>query len=219
VNLLEKAIRISIGQIDKLSTPINLTSAKKAETNSRLLLQLHRYRPDEIYYIENEVFGEFHEAIIRLTGKRAEFDGVDWDEVIERLNSQQEQDAPSNQRLAFQLARPGQAAFRRSLLDIYGTRCAVTDCEVEEALEAAHVLPWTGDLDLDRPENGLLLRADIHALFDSGLLSISADSSCVILGENLEHTSYFELNQKEIIHFVEPKLLEERNRRFGMASL
>jgi hypothetical protein len=67
--------------------------------------------------------------------------------------------------------RRGQPAFRRSLLRAYGGRCAVTGCDIEWALEAAHIHPFRGDMTND-VRNGLLLRADIHTLFDLGLVAV-----------------------------------------------
>ncbi len=69
------------------------------------------------------------------------------------------------------LARPKQADFRRKLLDAYECRCAMTGCTVTEALEAAHVEPFrNGGIDL--LSNGILLRSDLHRLFDAGLIAI-----------------------------------------------
>ncbi len=69
--------------------------------------------------------------------------------------------------------RRGQARFRETLLAAYGRTCAVTGCKIVDLLEAAHIRPHS-----DEPNysvtNGLLLRTDIHTLFDLGLLSIDA---------------------------------------------
>lgn len=68
--------------------------------------------------------------------------------------------------------RPRQAAFRQALLRAYGGRCAVTGCDVEPALEAAHVADWQSEND---PGAGILLRADLHNLLDAGLFVIGRD--------------------------------------------
>ena len=65
--------------------------------------------------------------------------------------------------------RPSQAAFRRTLLAAYAGRCALTECDVAEVLTAAHVADWRSENDAGA---GLLLRADLHALLDCGLLVI-----------------------------------------------
>jgi hypothetical protein len=70
--------------------------------------------------------------------------------------------------------RRGRAAFRMALLRRYRGRCLVTGCNVEAVLEAAHICPHRGEQD-DHPANGLLLRADIHTLFDLDLLAVNPD--------------------------------------------
>ena len=68
------------------------------------------------------------------------------------------------------IVRPGQSVFRDKVMKAYGGRCAVTGCDIPEALEAAHLVPYCGP-ESDHVRNGVLLRADLHALFDSHLLS------------------------------------------------
>lgn len=68
--------------------------------------------------------------------------------------------------------RQGQPKFRRDLLNAYGERCAVTGCPLREILEGAHIKPYRGE-HTNHVTNGLLLRADIHTLFDLGLLRVS----------------------------------------------
>ncbi len=67
--------------------------------------------------------------------------------------------------------RRGQQRFRNDLLKRYGNRCLVTGSSIVALLEAAHILPFRGSAD-NHPENGLLLRADVHTLFDLNLLGI-----------------------------------------------
>lgn len=69
------------------------------------------------------------------------------------------------------VVRQGQPKFRRMLLAAYEGKCAVTSCAVKSVLEAAHIKPYLGDHTHD-VTNGLLLRADIHTLFDLGHLRI-----------------------------------------------
>jgi putative restriction endonuclease len=66
-------------------------------------------------------------------------------------------------------ARRGQPAFRLALRQRYGDRCQVSGCTLLELLEAAHISPYRSDDD-QHPGNGLLLRADLHTLFDLDLL-------------------------------------------------
>jgi hypothetical protein len=70
--------------------------------------------------------------------------------------------------------RRGQRQFRDALRRWYGDRCLVTACEILAVLEAAHISPYRGKDD-NHPENGLLLRTDIHTLFDLDLLGIEPE--------------------------------------------
>lgn len=72
--------------------------------------------------------------------------------------------------------RQGQPEFRERLLLAYDGRCAITGCSTAEALQAAHIEPYDGRA-TNKTSNGLLLRADLHTLFDKGLLWINADYS------------------------------------------
>ena len=72
------------------------------------------------------------------------------------------------------LIRPrlGQGTFRVLVTDIYQRRCAVTQERVLPALEAAHIRPLAKG-GVTRPNNGLLLRRDIHSLFDTGYVTVT----------------------------------------------
>lgn len=68
--------------------------------------------------------------------------------------------------------RLGQDSFKLALLDAYDGRCAITHRGVRPVLEAAHIHPVAAG-GLHRLDNGLLLRSDLHRLFDLGYLSVS----------------------------------------------
>ena len=93
--------------------------------------------------------------------------------------------------------RRGQPAFRNALLDAYDRKCAITGCEVVEVLEAAHILPYQG-LDTNNVMNGLLLRADVHTLFDSGKIAIDAEKMTVLVDKSLEGSDYWTFNGKKL---------------------
>ena len=72
------------------------------------------------------------------------------------------------------LIRPrlGQGAFRVAVTDAYQRRCAVTGERTLPALDAAHIRPYSegGEHSVS---NGLLLRRDIHCLFDLGYVTVT----------------------------------------------
>ncbi|MCY1218019.1 hypothetical protein D9M72_299520 [compost metagenome] len=67
--------------------------------------------------------------------------------------------------------RQGRPKFRRELLAAYDGRCAVTGCSLQAILEGAHIKPYRGD-HINHVTNELLLRADIHTLFDFRLMRV-----------------------------------------------
>jgi putative restriction endonuclease len=93
--------------------------------------------------------------------------------------------------------RRGQPAFRANLLSAYGNICAVTGCDAVEVLEAAHIIPYRGDHS-NRVDNGLLLRADIHTLFDLGQLWIDPDTATVQLKTALRASAYGALHGTQL---------------------
>jgi putative restriction endonuclease len=69
-------------------------------------------------------------------------------------------------------ARLGQGAFRVLVTDAYERRCAVTGEKTLPVLEAAHIKPYSLN-GPHRVSNGLLLRSDLHKLFDSGYVTVT----------------------------------------------
>lgn len=68
--------------------------------------------------------------------------------------------------------RLGQGAFRFAVTDGYGRRCAISGERTLPILDAAHVRPYAegGGHEVS---NGLLLRTDIHRLFDLGYVTVT----------------------------------------------
>jgi putative restriction endonuclease len=68
--------------------------------------------------------------------------------------------------------RLGQGSFRVLVTDAYERRCAVTGERVLPVLEAAHIRPYAAG-GAHRVDNGLLLRSDLHTLFDRGYITVT----------------------------------------------
>ena len=79
--------------------------------------------------------------------------------------------------------RRGQTPFRQALIGAYG-RCAISGCTDIPVLEAAHITPHSAETNYDLT-NGLLLRADIHTLFDLRLVSIDPESGSIVVAKRL----------------------------------
>lgn len=71
-------------------------------------------------------------------------------------------------------ARLGQGAFRVLVADAYNRRCSITGEKTLPALEAAHIRPYAAQ-GPHRVSNGLLLRSDLHRLFDAGYLTVTPE--------------------------------------------
>ena len=99
-----------------------------------------------------------------------------WDAVRQRLSS------PEGSRIGELEARYGdprpvaprlgQGGFRVVVTDAYQRRCAVTRERTLPALDAAHIRPYH-EGGGHEAANGLLLRRDIHRLFDAGYVTVS----------------------------------------------
>jgi len=70
--------------------------------------------------------------------------------------------------------RLGQGAFRVLVTDAYQRKCSITGEKTLPVLEAAHIKPFA-ESGPQSVSNGLLLRADVHKLFDAGYLTITND--------------------------------------------
>lgn len=93
--------------------------------------------------------------------------------------------------------RRGQREFRGALLKAYAGRCAITGCETDAALEAAHIRSYLGP-QTNHVTNGILLRADIHTLFDLHLLSVDPDTLTVWLATSLRTGHYAALHGRTV---------------------
>jgi len=94
------------------------------------------------------------------------------------------------QRTASTIAlRRGQRDFRYRLIAAYGGRCAISGCTILDVLEAAHIHPYRGP-ETNHVQNGLLLRADLHTLFDCGLIDVEPSTLTVVVDRKLRGTEY-----------------------------
>lgn len=144
----------------------------------RFLDYLHQYK--RTYHPNGEVWGDFRPTVLTMGDLVAEAEleeaepadavGADLPPAFDPAMIED-----GRERVAREIAiRRGQAGFRNQLLEAYGC-CAMSGCTVASALEAAHIMPYQGP-GTNHPSNGLLLRADLHTLFDLGLLSVDHET-------------------------------------------
>lgn len=107
--------------------------------------------------------------------------------------------------------REGQAEFRKRLVAHYGAVCMVTGTAHASVIDAAHIVPYNG-ASTNALNNGLLLRKDIHALFDAGLLTIGPDL-VVYVSAGVDDPFYRSLDGKELTLTSPPKISKDALRR------
>ncbi|AHH93597.1 HNH endonuclease [Kutzneria albida] len=113
------------------------------------------------------------------------------------------QDAPTGslaagRRKALVSVRKGQKGFRKALVDKYGFVCAVTGPCPGQALQAAHLRSFAVH-EKHVVEEGMLLRSDIHALFDCGMLAVDPESLVIAVDPRLlDHPGYAALNGRSL---------------------
>jgi len=90
---------------------------------------------------------------------------------------------------------PSENDERAAVREMYGNKCVITGCEILDILEAAHINPYRGEKD-NHATNGLLLRADIHTLFDLDLIGIEPNELKVHLSEAIKKDGYQVLENK-----------------------
>lgn len=98
--------------------------------------------------------------------------------------------------------RLGQGAFRVLVTDAYNRRCAITGERTLPVLESAHIKPFSvsGPHSIN---NGLLLRSDLHKLFDLGYITVTTDFNVEVsrrIKEEYENgREYYAFHGKELL--------------------
>ncbi|PGH59230.1 hypothetical protein CRT60_00935 [Azospirillum palustre] len=85
--------------------------------------------------------------------------------------------------------RPAQERFRNTMLNHYQHTCAVTGAMTRATLEAAHIQVLDGHDD-NAPDNGVLLRSDVHRLLDRHLITLSSDGQTIEVSPFLTDPHY-----------------------------
>ncbi len=158
-------------------------------------------------------------APVLLAGQLAPDSGQAVDAAFDSVSTLDERE----QALRAICIRRGQPAFRAALLDAYEGRCAITGCNVSDVLEAAHISPYGGP-STNQVSNGLLLRADIHTLFDYGLLAVDPKTLRVAIAGKLTVSEYSSLEgaslrtPRDPAHWPSPLNLAQRFGIFKAAS-
>jgi putative restriction endonuclease len=97
----------------------------------------------------------------------------------------------------------------------------MTGSNAEAALEAAHIIPYRGK-HTNHATNGLLLRGDLHTLFDLGLVAVDTATMTIVTADSLKATTYSDLAGKSLLLPDDPRLapstesLDQHRARTGL---
>jgi hypothetical protein len=116
------------------------------------------------------------------------------DTSLEKTESREDFDVSSLEEARERIVRAinirrGQGKFRRELLAAYSGKCCITGCDTSEVIEAAHIIPYRGAKSHD-VRNGLLLRSDLHTLFDRCMIWVDTESWSLIIDQELKSSQY-----------------------------
>jgi HNH endonuclease len=98
-------------------------------------------------------------------------------------------DDPNELRMFAGKVRRGQPQFRDKLIHLYRSKCAITGTEVQDVLEACHILLHSKS-GINHSDNGILLRSDVHILFDQGLIGIDPQTMTIVVDPRLKESVY-----------------------------
>lgn len=219
----DEEIRIQLQDVDLLPRPFGFRELDKSGQTSPLLREIHAARGARAWSMVSDERKEL-DALIETYGSTKAA------EIVEAANrhlsdlnralAKEKEDieaAEEDRKAAVVKARPNQATFRANAMKRHNGRCVVTRFRVTSVLEAAHVIPHTGNPAFEVPENSLILRRDIHALFDACLLAIHSKSNRILISPELTGTPYEKLAGKEVDHQLAPEALEYQYIRFQKA--
>lgn len=99
--------------------------------------------------------------------------------------------------LVQQVRRERQGEFRRQLMVAYSGACAATGTDVPAVLQAAHIDPYRGRKS-QVASNGMLLRADIHLLYDAHLITVLPEKNTIRVGKQLKGSYYWQFDRRKI---------------------
>ena len=122
---------------------------------------------------------------------------------IESPNVFQDSSFPGYGNSILTKVRLGQGAFRVLVTDAYSRRCTITGEKTLPVLEAAHIKPYA-------ISNGILLRSDMHKLFDSGYITITQNHKIEISSRIKEEyqngKEYYQYHGKDLLFLPEKEV-------------
>lgn len=95
-------------------------------------------------------------------------------------------------------ARRGDRRLRDALLRAYNSQCAITGACVKDLLEIAYVVPFP-TMDVNSIENAILLRTDLHTLWDLNLIGVEPETGRVHIAKRLAGSVYEKIVGRSLV--------------------
>ena len=171
--------------------PVGKELLEAHKENSEFISNLHSYRLKRTWPINED------DASLLLSAVRKKIHQIDEYErqkpnPNEELNLERVEDATALRRIVM---RYNQSAFRKALLSDRENACAISGTAEVSVLEAAHIIPFSERFaDRDKLGNGMLLRSDIHKLFDAHLISVNPHTRTVVVSDRITSHDYLKLD-------------------------
>lgn len=196
--------RIVISRVARQNNLTILTQAgftnalTRLNANSGILRKTTMYRGHVI--IETTIV-EMLPSLLRWSNNAEYIVEIDLEEndnnepidIIEAINDEPER------KIARQIrVRRGQLRLRANLIEIYQGRCAISGCNTIQTLQACHIVPSSVS-GVNDTSNALLLRADIHDLFDSHVLGIHPITQTIQISQAITDTYYRSLHGAKLM--------------------
>ena len=201
-----------------LTQPFGMGIAYSLRPGSVLIREMKAYRPQRIWALSDLEIASLDDLVDLRDGFLVE-KSVDngWSAAVASEAANIDLASETSKR-ELRWGRPDQQAFRDAAILRHDGKCVFTGCGVKEAIHAAHVVPHTGHPQFERPDNSLILRMDIHGLFDADLISIDPATSVAVVSAKLAKTSYIKLAGKPVDHKLSPVSLQHHFDRFRAAQ-
>lgn len=190
---------------------VRLNDLPAGPTGSEILDNMRSYRLLRTISIEGDQEAEFWRVIERRESDRLNRIAAYTSSLPKSAAEQAlENDGPNiaqeyERQFAVVETRPQQARFREALIKLYGARCLICNSRVGAVLQAAHIVPFSeGSEFRNDPKNGLLLRADLHLLFDAAMLAVHPTRRTVVISPNLRGTIYEKFEGRTVEHKALP---------------